>query len=179
MWEKRDAPARALSGGLKRRLLIARGLIHQPRLLFLDEPTAGVDVELRRDMWGFLTQINADGTTVVLTTHYLEEAEQLCEEIAIIDRGSIIEHTSKKDLLARHHTQSFVLDLAEPVEVLPNLQHCTSVILDPHSIEVTIERGQSLNTLFRELAENGIHVVSMRNKSNRLEELFLEMIVAS
>jgi ABC-2 type transport system ATP-binding protein len=179
LWEKRDAPARALSGGLKRRLLIARGLIHQPRLLFLDEPTAGVDVELRRDMWGFLTQINADGTTVVLTTHYLEEAEQLCEEIAIIDRGSIIEHTSKKDLLARHHTQSFVLDLAEPVEVLPHLQRCTSVILDPHSIEVTIERGQSLNTVFSELAENGIHVVSMRNKSNRLEELFLEMIVAS
>ena len=171
-------PARTLSGGLKRRLLIARGLIHEPRLLFLDEPTAGVDVELRRDMWAFLTQINSNGTTVVLTTHYLEEAEQLCEEIAIINSGSIIEHTSKKELLARMHSYSYLLDLVEPIDDLPDVTSCTATLLDPLSVEITVERGQSLNAVFQQLAGHGIQVASLRNKSNRLEELFLELIEA-
>ncbi len=170
--------ARSLSGGLKRRLLIARGLVHEPRLLFLDEPTAGVDVELRRSMWDFLTEINREGTTVVLTTHYLEEAEQLCDEIAIINRGQIVEHTSKKSLLSRLHVQTYVLDLERDLEVAPELRHGRFQLLDPHTAEITIGQGEDLNDVFQELNERQIKVRSMRNKANRLEELFLEMIEA-
>ncbi len=176
LWKKRRDTARSLSGGLKRRLLIARGLVHEPRLLFLDEPTAGVDVELRRSMWDFITEINKNGTTVVLTTHYLEEAEQLCEKIAIINAGTIIEHTSKKELLARLHLQTFLLDLQQPLDDLPELKTCQSVTVDPLCLEVTIEKGGNLNAVFQELAEHDINVLSMRNKSNRLEELFLDLI---
>jgi ABC-2 type transport system ATP-binding protein len=179
LWEKRKDAARSLSGGLKRRLLIARGLVHQPRLLFLDEPTAGVDVELRRSMWDFLTEINKDGTTVVLTTHYLEEAEQLCDEIAIINHGNIIEHTSKKELLARLHIQSFVLDLGQDLTEAPQLTTARTSLVDPHTLEITIEQGGNLTAVFEELSGTDIKILSMRNKSNRLEELFLEMIDAT
>lgn len=176
LWGKRFSPARSLSGGMKRRLLIARSLIHEPRLLFLDEPTAGVDVELRRDMWEFIQDINQNGTTVILTTHYLEEAEQLCEQIAIINEGSLIENTTKKELIARHHTQAFLLDLTQPLSTAPHLNTGQVTLIDPLCIEVVIEKGSSLTLVFSELAEKGIDVISMRNKSNRLEELFLEMI---
>ncbi|MGF1578239.1 MAG: ABC transporter ATP-binding protein [Gemmataceae bacterium] len=176
LWEKRFTQARALSGGMKRRLLIARSLVHQPKLLFLDEPTAGVDVELRRDMWDFVEQINDGGTTVILTTHYLEEAEQLCENIAIINQGSIIENTTKRELISRHHSQAFVLDLMEPLQETLHLESCQARVIDPLSLEVVLETGTNLTTVFLELARKGIAVTSMRNRANRLEELFLEMI---
>ncbi len=176
LWEKRRHTARSLSGGLKRRLLIARGLVHQPKLLFLDEPTAGVDVELRRSMWEFLTGINEGGTTVVLTTHYLEEAEQLCDEIAIINSGAIIEHTTKKDLLGRLHLLTYLVDLESPCQDLPRLQSCEATMVDPSCLEITIRQGQRMDQVFQELAGHDIHIVSMRNKSNRLEELFLDLI---
>lgn len=179
LWEKRRDQARNLSGGMKRRLMIARALIHQPRLLILDEPTAGVDIEIRRSMWDFLRKLNAAGTTIILTTHYLEEAESLCRNIGIIDKGELIENTSMKKLLNRLDTESYVFDLSEPVQEVPspssNLCHCS--LQDPTTLEVTFHKEHySLNQVFELLNKQAIQVQSMRNKTNRLEQLFMELV---
>ena len=176
LWDKRHSPARELSGGMKRRLMIARALMHEPKLLILDEPTAGVDIELRRSMWTFLRELNAQGTTIVLTTHYLEEAEMLCRHIGIIDKGMIVENTSMKALLARLHQETFVLDSPQLPATLPVLAGYPMRRLDEHSLEVDVERSQGLNELFAALSEHGISVTSMRNKANRLEELFVHLV---
>ena len=178
LWDKRHQRSRELSGGMKRRLMIARALVHEPRLLILDEPTAGVDIELRRSMWDFLRRLNAGGTTIILTTHYLEEAERLCESIAIIDHGKIIEDTNMKALINRLHSETFVLDLAEPLNELPISNGYVIRQIDPTTLEVDISKDQGINKLFGHLTESGIRVISLRNKSNRLEELFLRMISA-
>lgn len=179
LWEKRHTPSRSLSGGMKRRLMIARALIHNPRLLILDEPTAGVDIELRRSMWGFLRKINEEGTTIILTTHYLEEAENLCRHIAIIDKGIIIENTEMKTLLNRLDKEAFILDLKYPLlENIP-LNGLAYKRIDDTTIEVEIRRGESLNTLFDLLSQHGVEVISMKNKVNRLEELFLNLVEPS
>jgi len=175
LWEKRDARARELSGGMKRRLMIARALVHEPALLILDEPTAGVDIELRRSMWTFLRETNAGGTTIILTTHYLEEAESLCERIAIIDGGRIVEVAEKKALLNKLHRETFVLDLSRPVEELWPSRYAMRLI-DDTTLEVDVNKDQGINGLFTELSQAGIDVVSMRNKANRLEELFIRLI---
>lgn len=179
LWDKKDAPARMLSGGMKRRLMIARALVHEPRLLILDEPTAGVDIELRRSMWGFLEEMNRNGTTIILTTHYLEEAEALCRNIAIIDRGEILRHTSKKDLLAQLHLETFVLDTEKTLTEAPVLEGFTARLDDEGALEVDVEKSQGLNGVFAQLDRLGIRVLSMRTKSNRLEELFLRMVEAN
>ena len=177
LWDKRRNIARALSGGMKRRLMIARALVHNPKLLILDEPTAGVDIELRRSMWSFLQEVNRMGTTIILTTHYLEEAEQLCRNIAIIDKGNIVVDTSVKALLATLDKETFILDLAQPLDQLPTLEcNYPTTLIDNHSIEVEIHRDQSLNKLFCDLEHEKIEVISMRDKSNRLEELFLDLV---
>ena len=176
LWERRNGISRNLSGGLKRRLLIARALVHEPKLLLLDEPTAGVDVELRRSTWDFLKEINRRGTTIVLTTHYLEEAESLCEKIAIIDKGSIIEFGHKKELLAKLHSETFILDLAGPLEKLPSMPFLDIRQVDPMTLEVVINREQNANAVFEMLSEHMIIVSSMRNKANRLEELFIRLL---
>lgn len=176
LWEKRNQPAIRLSGGMKRRLMIARALINEPKLLILDEPTAGVDIELRYDLWEFLTKLNQQGTTIILTTHYLEEAERLCKNIAIIDRGEIIENSNVKSLISRLNVQTILLDLAEPITSPPNLPHYHYRMLDNTTIEIEIVEDQSLNALFMELSAQGITVISMRNKTNRLEELFVRLI---
>ncbi|WP_299795458.1 ABC transporter ATP-binding protein [uncultured Shewanella sp.] len=176
LWEKRNSPARALSGGMKRRLMIARALMHQPKLLILDEPTAGVDIELRRSMWTFLTELNAEGVTIILTTHYLEEAEMLCRNIGIIDKGVLVECTSMKSLLSRLNLETFVLDLGRDLTEPPVLEGLTCRLSDPHTLEVDVEKDQSLNTVFTQLSEQGLEVLSMRNKANRLEELFVELV---
>jgi ABC-2 type transport system ATP-binding protein len=176
LWDKRDTPARLLSGGMKRRLMIARALVHEPQLLILDEPTAGVDIELRRSMWTFLQDINAAGTTIILTTHYLEEAESLCRNIAIIDHGTIVTHTSIKELLKQLNQETFVLDTREVLSECPQVEGYDLILMDEHCIEAMVEKGQSLNELFAALSERDIHVVSMRNKANRLEELFVSLI---
>lgn len=176
LWEKRLDPSRTLSGGLKRRLMIARALIHEPRLLILDEPTAGVDVELRRSMWQFLKKINQEGITIVLTTHYLEEAENLCRNIAIIDHGRIIENTSMKSLIGKLNTETFIFDLVAPVPQLPCSDHFIMHLTDATTMEVEIKRGQDLNELFALFTNAGIKVISMRNKVNRLEELFVRLL---
>jgi len=176
LWEKRHDRSRTLSGGQKRRLLIARALIHDPKVLILDEPTAGVDVELRRSMWQFLRQINREGKTIVLTTHYLEEAETLCKNIAIINNGRIIENTSVKALLAKLSVETFVLDLDAERESLPEFGEFTVRLVDPMTLEVDLIKGQKVNDLFKLLSEFNIQVRSMRNKSNRLEELFLRLV---
>ena len=176
LWEKRLDPSRTLSGGLKRRLMIARALIHEPRLLILDEPTAGVDVELRRSMWQFLKQINQEGITIVLTTHYLEEAECLCRNIAIIDHGRIIENTTMKSLIGKLNTETFLFDVAAPVVQLPHSDHFKISLQDATTIEVEVTRGQQLNELFHLFTGAGIRIISMRNKSNRLEELFVRLL---
>lgn len=175
LWDKKNQRARTLSGGMKRRLMIARALVHEPRLLILDEPTAGVDIELRRSLWDFLQKINEQGTTIILTTHYLEEAESLCRNIAIIDRGHIVQNSSTRELLAQLSKEVFVLDTAEAVADFPVIEGYPAQALDQHSFEVEVEKTQSLNELFIALSEQNIHVVSMRNKANRLEELFLSM----
>jgi ABC-2 type transport system ATP-binding protein len=177
LWEKRAGPARELSGGLKRRLMIARALIHEPELLILDEPTAGVDIELRRSMWRFLTEINASGTTIILTTHYLEEAERLCERIAIIDEGRIIEVAEKKALLNKLHQETFLLDLSRPLTAPWQSSYDVRVV-DDTTIEVEVSKDQGINGLFAELTHHGISVTSMRNKANRLEELFLRLVAS-
>lgn len=176
LWEKRNHPARSLSGGMKRRLMIARALVHEPKLLILDEPTAGVDIELRRSMWEFLTELNRNGTTIILTTHYLEEAESLCRDIAIIDHGTIIENTDMKSLLAKLHLETFVLDLREPLDVAPVLPGYRVHLANPLTLEVGVDKSQSLTEVFGYLQAMGIHVPSMRNKSNRLEELFVSLV---
>jgi len=176
LWDKRHTIARALSGGMKRRLMIARAMIHQPKLLILDEPTAGVDIELRRSMWQFLQKINAQGTTIILTTHYLEEAENLCRNIAIIDHGKIIENTDMKSLLNRLDKETFVLDLKVPLATNTTLTGLDYQQIDPSTIEVELTKDEGLNTLFSVLSQQGIEVCSMRNKANRLEELFLSLV---
>ena len=175
LWEKRHARSRELSGGMKRRLMIARALMHEPKLLILDEPTAGVDIELRRSMWEFLKEINAQGVTIILTTHYLEEAEMLCRNIAIIDKGRIIENTSMKSLLGKLNKETFVLDLKAGITDL-TLPGFVTRKLDEHSFEVDVEKNQGLNAVFAALAAQDITVLSMRNKANRLEELFVSLI---
>jgi ABC-2 type transport system ATP-binding protein len=176
LWEKRAQPARFLSGGMKRRLMIARALVHEPRLLILDEPTAGVDIELRRSMWSFLREINATGTTIILTTHYLEEAESLCRNVAIIDGGRIVQNTSVKRLLAQLNTETFVLDLRDPLRTPPELGCCTLRRIDESTLELDLSRDQNLNDVFDGLSKAGVKVMSMRNKANRLEELFLDLV---
>ncbi len=176
LWEKRDTPARMLSGGMKRRLMIARALVHEPKLLFLDEPTAGVDIELRRSMWAFLEEMNRQGTTIILTTHYLEEAEALCRNIAIIDHGRILKNTSKKDLLQELSVETFVLDTATPLASAPELANFATRIDGEGALEVDVQKGQGLNQVFVQLDKLDIKVVSMRTKANRLEELFIRMV---
>lgn len=175
LWEKRNDRARTLSGGMKRRLMIARALLHEPKLLILDEPTAGVDIELRRSMWEFLTRINKQGVTIILTTHYLEEAEVLCRNIGIIDKGQIIENTTMKSLLGKLNIETFVLDIAENGRT-PVIESATMRIIDDHTIEVDVAKSAGLNSVFSELTEQGIKVLSMRNKANRLEELFVNLV---
>jgi ABC-2 type transport system ATP-binding protein len=176
LWDKRNATARELSGGMKRRLMIARGLVHEPKLLILDEPTAGVDVELRRGMWDFLEELNRSGRTIILTTHYLEEAEQLCNRIAIIDKGNIVENTSKRELLRKLDKETFVLDLKAPLKSVLPLEDVEFKIVDETTIEATKKQRLPINRIFDHLNNQGIVVESMRNKTNRLEELFLEMV---
>ncbi|WP_090347694.1 ABC transporter ATP-binding protein [Pseudomonas oryzae] len=176
LWDKRNVPTRMLSGGMKRRLMIARALIHQPRLLILDEPTAGVDIELRRSMWGFLTELNEQGITIILTTHYLEEAEQLCRNIGIIDHGRIVENTSMRELLMKLHVETFLLDLRSPQQGVPRLEGYPVQLVDPLTLEVQVEKSQGVNALFAQLAAQGIEVLSLRNKTNRLEELFVSLV---
>lgn len=178
LWEQRNQISMRLSGGMKRRLMIARALVHQPKLLILDEPTAGVDIEIRRSMWEFLQNINQQGTTIILTTHYLEEAEYLCKNIAIIDRGSIIENTSMKQLLATLNMETFVFDLKKPLVELPKSPFAMR-LLDDLTLEVDVAKEQSLNNLFGFLEGQHIEVTSLRNKANRLEELFLNLIAAN
>lgn len=174
LWEKRNVRARMLSGGMKRRLMIARALMHEPKLLILDEPTAGVDIELRREMWTFLRELNANGTTIILTTHYLEEAEMLCRNIGIIQAGELIENTSMKSLLAKLQFETFIFDLA-PYEIEPMINGFKHTFVDEQTLEVEVVRDQGINELFEQLTKQGIKVLSMRNKSNRLEELFLKI----
>ncbi|WP_201620383.1 ABC transporter ATP-binding protein [Psychrobacter maritimus] len=178
LWDKRDSKSRELSGGMKRRLMIARALIHKPKLLILDEPTAGVDIELRRSMWEFMQQINIEeNTTIILTTHYLEEAEQLCKRIAILDHGEIRINTEMKDLLAQLSVETFVFDLETPLTRQLDLSGITGLSqLDEQTLEVTLTEGESLNGVFNQLSEQGITVASMRNKANRLEELFMRLV---
>jgi len=177
IWDKAEQPARTMSGGMKRRLMIARAMMNEPRLLILDEPTAGVDIEIRRSMWKFISAINQAGTTVILTTHYLEEAEQLCRNIAIIDHGRIIENTSMKRLLSKLDVETFVLDLADAVTTnLPAVADVKLAFVDDHTIEAEMSREHDLNSLFAALSERGITVRSMRNKANRLEELFVRLV---
>jgi len=178
LWEKRMDRSRSLSGGMKRRLMIARALVHEPRLLILDEPTAGVDIELRRSMWEFLTEINNNGTTIILTTHYLEEAEQLCRNIAIIDEGRIIENTNMKKLLAELDSQSFILDSRNEVTQVPDLAMADATLesLDSHTLELTMGSGRDINDVFEMLNTAGISIKSMRPKSNRLEQLMMSKL---
>lgn len=176
LWEKRHSIVRHLSGGMKRRLMIARALIHQPKVLILDEPTAGVDIEIRHSMWEFLTRTNAEGTTIILTTHYLEEAEQLCKNIAIIDKGQIIKNTSMKALLQTLRHQTFIFNTESPIDVLPDLSPFKASLIDCNTLELRIDNNLNLNDAFTRLSKQGIIIHSMRNKTNRLEELFLDII---
>jgi ABC-2 type transport system ATP-binding protein len=175
LWEKRNAAARTLSGGMKRRLMIARALMHEPRMLILDEPTAGVDIEIRRSMWTFLKAINEQGVTIILTTHYLEEAEMLCRNIAIIDKGIIVKNTSMKSLLATLNVETFILDLSKNIDSL-TLTGIETRLLDDHTLEIDVHKEASLNSVFEQLSQQDIQVLSMRNKSNRLEELFVRLV---
>lgn len=176
LWKKRDHPVLRLSGGMKRRLMIARALINEPKLLILDEPTAGVDIELRHALWEFLTELNQQGTTIILTTHYLEEAEHLCKNVAIIDHGEIIENADMKSMINRLHVQTLIFDLEEAVTILPTLPHYHYRLIDSTTMEVELHKDQTLNTLFNILSSQHVWVKSMRNKTNRLEELFVRLI---
>ena len=176
LWDKKDVQARTLSGGYKRRLMIAKALVHEPKLLILDEPTAGVDIELRREMWTFLKEINENGTTIILTTHYLEEAEQLCRNIGIIDGGKIVTNTGMKDLLGSLNVQGFVFDLEAPLNEAPKIEGFPLKLEDPLTLIAAVRKDMSINSLFGMLTEKGIKVKSMRNEANRLEELFIEMV---
>ncbi|MBT2293944.1 ABC transporter ATP-binding protein [Pseudomonas fluorescens] len=176
LWDKRDVPSRSLSGGMKRRLMIARALVHEPRLLILDEPTAGVDIELRRSMWTFLTELNQKGITIILTTHYLEEAEQLCRNIGIIDHGTIVENTSMRQLLSQLHVETFLLDLKNDLNIAPQLIGYPARLVDHHTLEVQVDKAVGITGLFSQLALQNIEVQSLRNKTNRLEELFVSLV---
>jgi ABC-2 type transport system ATP-binding protein len=176
LWDRRHDVARTLSGGMKRRLMIARALVHEPRLLILDEPTAGVDIEIRRSMWDFMREINASGVTIILTTHYLEEAESLCRNIAIIDEGRIIENDSMKNVIGKLQLESFVLSLQEPIQQPPVLNGYAVRLRNEHEIEVDVAKGQGLNGVFESLSAQSLHVSSMRTKTNRLEELFIRLV---
>lgn len=176
LWDKRNSASRELSGGMKRRLMIARALVHEPRLLILDEPTAGVDIELRRSMWNFLTELNGEGISIILTTHYLEEAEQLCRNIAIIDHGTIVENTSMRKLLNKLHVETFFLDLQGTLAEAPKLDGYPARLVDDHTLEVQVDKAQGINGLFVQLNAQGLQVLSLRNKSNRLEELFVSLV---
>ena len=176
LWEKRNSIARSLSGGMKRRLMIARALMHEPRLLILDEPTAGVDIEVRRTMWTFMRDINTAGTSIILTTHYLEEAENLCRHVAIIDKGRIIENDRMSRVLRKLQTEVFVFNLRNPIAAAPELPGYRVTLPDDHTLEIEVSKDQSLNDIFMRLSAIGIDVLSMRNKSNRLEELFMRLV---
>jgi ABC-2 type transport system ATP-binding protein len=176
LWDKRLQMSRTLSGGMKRRLMIARALVHRPKLLILDEPTAGVDIEIRRSMWEFMSELNRQGTTIILTTHYLEEAESLCRNIAIINQGRIVEHSRMDQLLHQLHTETFVLNLRDRITELPRLQGFELKRLDEQRVEVAVSSGQSINQLFEQLSSQGLGVTSLRNKQNRLEQLFMNMV---
>ncbi|MCW8950894.1 MAG: ABC transporter ATP-binding protein [Sedimenticola sp.] len=176
LWDKRNQMSRTLSGGMKRRLMIARALVHRPKLLILDETTAGVDIEIRRSMWEFMVELNAQGTTIILTTHYLEEAESLCRNIAIINQGRIVENTRMDRLLQQLRTETFVLNLRDPLSELPVLENFQLKQLDEQRIEVAINSDQSINQLFERLSAKGVGITSMRNKQNRLEQLFMNMV---
>jgi ABC-2 type transport system ATP-binding protein len=176
LWDKRNKMTRTLSGGMKRRLMIARALVHEPRLLILDEPTAGVDIEIRRSMWEFLRELNEAGTTIILTTHYLEEAESLCRNIAIIDRGRIAEADRMDRLLRRLHTESFVLSLREAISVAPSVPGYDIRLVDANTLEVEVSKDRDLNDLFARLSADGVHVITLRNKVNRLEEIFMRLV---
>ncbi|MEL4429733.1 ABC transporter ATP-binding protein [Shewanella mangrovisoli] len=176
LWDKRNSQSRTLSGGMKRRLMIARALMHEPKLLILDEPTAGVDIELRRSMWEFLKQINQQGVTIILTTHYLEEAEMLCRNIGIIDKGVLVECTSMKALLSKLNLETFILDLRRDIDAAPTLNGMVCRLTDPHTLEVDVAKDHNLNDVFTQLTAAKVEVLSMRNKSNRLEELFVELV---
>ncbi|OHX36051.1 ABC transporter [Methylomonas sp. LWB] len=176
LWDKRDTVSRRLSGGMKRRLMIARAMVHEPRLLILDEPTAGVDIEIRRAMWDMMQEVNQQGTTIILTTHYLEEAESLCRNIAIIDDGRIVEHSAMSDLLAKLHTDHFVLDIAEPLHEAPAIAGCAIALAGERVLDVSVPKALGLNRLFQELSARGIEVLSLRNKSNRLEQMFMDLV---
>src|SRR5579862_1422688 len=179
LWDKRKGMSRGLSGGMKRRLMIARALMHEPRLLILDEPTAGVDIEIRRSMWEFLRDINAQGTTIILTTHYLEEAENLCRNVAIIEGGNIIERDTMANVLRKLQTEVFVFNLRDERSAAPPLSGFTAVLSDGHTLEIEMSKTQSLNDIFAQLSAQGIAVTSMRNKVNRLEELFIRLVDGS
>lgn len=177
IWDRRNEQARSLSGGMKRRVMVAKALVNRPKLLILDEPTAGVDIELRRSLWGFLQEINNElGTTIILTTHYLEEAERLCRNIAIIDKGDIIENTSMKSLLARLEKETFAMDLDIGIETIPSNGDFEFLLKDSKTLVVTVKKGQQLNEVFKTLSDQGIKVLSMRNETGRLEELFLSLV---
>ena len=179
IWDKRNEQARKLSGGMKRRIMVAKALVNNPDLLILDEPTAGVDIELRRSLWDFLTEINNNGTSIILTTHYLEEAERLCRNIAIIDSGEIVENTSMQELLTRLEVETFILDLLQPINKLPEVSGFQMILENPKRIKVTVEKEQGLNAVFKSLSELGIEISSMRNETGRLEELFLGLVEPS
>jgi len=179
IWDKRNEQARKLSGGMKRRIMVAKALVNNPELLILDEPTAGVDIELRRSLWDFLTEINNNGTSIILTTHYLEEAERLCRNIAIIDSGEIVENTSMQELLTRLEVETFILDLLQPINKLPEVSGFQIILVNPKRIKVTVEKEQGLNAVFKSLSELGIEISSMRNETGRLEELFLGLVEPS
>jgi ABC-2 type transport system ATP-binding protein len=176
LWDKRGGISRALSGGMKRRLMIARALMHEPRLLILDEPTAGVDIEIRRSMWDFLREINDRGTTIILTTHYLEEAETLCRNIAIINGGRIVERDRMSSLLRRLHVQTFVLNVRDPIVSAPHIEGYAATLVDDHTLEIEVSKDETLNDIFTRLSALGIEVLSMRNKVNRLEEIFMALV---
>ena len=178
LWDKRNDRARDLSGGMKRRLMIARALMHQPKILILDEPTAGVDIEVRRSMWSFLKEINAQGITIILTTHYLEEAEMLCRNIAIIDKGTIVENTSMKKLLSTLNIETFIFDVATDARIIEMKEFNTRAI-DEHTLEVDVPKSSGLNPVFEQLSQQNVKVMSMRNKANRLEELFVRLVDSS
>ena len=176
LWDKRDSISRRLSGGMKRRLMIARAMVHKPKLLILDEPTAGVDIEIRRAMWEMMAEVNRQGTTIILTTHYLEEAESLCRNIAIINHGQIIEKSTMQNLLSRIHTEQFLLDIAQPLSVPPIIANYRIELADAQTLLVSVEKTHGLNPLFLQLSQLGISVLSMKNKSNRLEQLFIDLV---
>ena len=179
IWDKRNEQARKLSGGMKRRIMVAKALVNNPELLILDEPTAGVDIELRRSLWDFLTEINNNGTSIILTTHYLEEAERLCRNIAIIDSGEIVENTSMQELLTRLEEETFIFDLLKPINKLPEVSGFEMILENPKRINVTVDKEQGLNAVFKSLSELGIEISSMRNETGRLEELFLGLVEPS